>query len=66
MTVDAPQHALATTVASYSPGTRVVVLNKTKANTVFVSVLATKEVLEISMDDLVKLRPRVRFVNAVA
>lgn len=54
------QYALAVTVKSYSAGTRVQVLNFTKANTVFISVLATKEVLEVSQDDIVKLRPRVR------
>ena len=55
--------ALTTTVKSYSPGTRVDLLNYTKANTAFVSVIATKEVLEVSQDDIVKLRSRTTIVD---
>jgi hypothetical protein len=57
------QYALTTTVQSYSSGTRVEVLNFTKANTVFVSVVATKEVIEISTDELVKLRNRAQVIE---
>jgi hypothetical protein len=39
------------------------VLNYTKANTVFVSVLATKEVLEIPVDELVFLRDKTNVAN---
>ena len=53
-------HVLRKTYGGYSPGTRVEVLNHTKANTVFVSVIASKEVLEIPVDELVQLRVRVR------
>jgi hypothetical protein len=57
------QFALTTTVGGYSAGTRVDVLNFTKSKTVFVSIRATKEVLEIATDDVVKLRPRSRIVE---
>jgi hypothetical protein len=57
------QYALTTTVQSYSSGTRVELLNYTKAHTAFVSVIATKEVLEVSTDDIVRLRPRHRIVE---
>ena len=53
-------YALTRTVEGYSSGTRVDVMNFTKSNTVFISVLATKEVLEVAKDDIVKLRPRKR------
>lgn len=54
------KYALTRTVQGYSSGTRVDVMNFTKAHTVFISVVATKEVLEVSQDDIVKLRPRKR------
>lgn len=53
-------YCLRKTYGGYSPGTRVELLNYTKANTCFVSVFATKEVIEIPSDELVRLRPRVR------
>jgi hypothetical protein len=54
------EYALTRTVRGYSAGTRVDLMNYTKAHTAFVSVLSTKEVLEISQDDIVRLRPRKR------
>jgi len=63
MMTDSDQYTLTTTVKSYSPGTRVQVLNFTKSNTVFISVLASKEVLEVTQDDIVRLRPRVRYAS---
>jgi len=58
------QYALKRTCASYSAGTRVKLLNFTKANTAFVQVqCGTKEVLEISRDDLTKLRDRAKVVE---
>jgi hypothetical protein len=56
-------HALRTTQGSYSSGTRVELLNYTKAKTAFVSVIGTKEVLEVSSEDIVQLRPRMRVIN---
>jgi hypothetical protein len=56
-------YALATTVGSYSPGTRCEVMNFTKANTVFISILSSKEVLEVATDDVVKLRDRAIIVR---
>jgi hypothetical protein len=56
-------YALATTVQGYSSGTRCELLNYTKAHTAFVSIFATKEVLEVSQDDIVRLRPRYRIVT---
>jgi hypothetical protein len=55
--------ALTKTVGSYSSGTRVELLNYTKANTAFVSVIATKEVLEITQDELVVLRSKTTTVK---
>jgi hypothetical protein len=58
------QWALTRTVKGYSSGTRVDLLNFTKANTAFISVISTREVLEVTRDDIVKLRDRHRIVPA--
>lgn len=55
-------YALTRTVKGYSSGTRVNVQNLTKHHTVFISIYATKEVIEVAADDIVKLRPRYRIV----
>lgn len=56
-------HCLRKTYDGYSPGTRVTVMNFTKANSVFVSVNATKEVIEIPVDELIELRQRTQVVS---
>ena len=56
-------YALTKTVHGYSSGTRCEAMNFTKAHTVFVSILATKEVIEVSVDDVVKLRDRAQVVT---
>lgn len=62
MTQETSAYVLTRTVASYSAGTRVILLNFTKAHTAFVSVISSKEVLEISQDDMTRLRTRSQVV----
>ena len=56
-------YALTKTVGSYSSGTRCEVMNFTRAHTAFVSIFATKEVIEVSIDDVVKLRNRAQVIT---
>lgn len=61
---DGKTYILTRTCGSYSAGTRVVLMNYTKANTAFVQVqCGNKEVLEISREDFTQLRSRVRVVK---
>lgn len=57
-------YALTKTVEGYSPGTRVTLLNFTKARTAFIQVeCKDREVLEVATTDIVKLRERVKVVT---
>jgi len=57
-------YVLTRTVGSYSGGTRIDVLNRTKSNTVFIQVKCKdREVLEVSLDDVTELRPRTATVD---
>lgn len=58
-------YVLTRTVGSYSAGTRVKLLNYTKAHTAFIQVeCREKEVLEVSQDDIVQRRDRTAAVNS--
>ena len=57
-------HVLTRTVHSYSAGTRVILLNYTKAHTAFIQIQRKGgEVLEVSQDDITERRERTAVVT---